>query len=195
MPALQSVDDTLSPFLFLPRMMRKLRLMKRFIMLSVAVLVVSISAFAQRDRLPTFRQYPAKVERATARSIDFRNSDPGARSFRTRLTDGLRRGVNFAGRYILVGWGCGTGCSSAAVIDGRTGRVYFPKQIGGIATGIANGDYVEESVRYRKNSRLLIISGVPEAQLDGPELPDRDYYYEWRNNGLRLIRSVPRRTN
>src|SRR5690242_19062012 len=105
-------------------MMRRLRLMKRVILLSVVVLWLGLSASAQR--VPTFRQYPAKVERATARSIDFKNS-PGASSFRTRLREALRGGVNFAGHYIVAGWGCGTGCISGAIIDGRTGRVYFPE--------------------------------------------------------------------
>ncbi len=80
-------------------------------------------AFGQN---PTFERYPAIVEPAKAKAIDFRNS-PGASTFRTRLREALAGGVNFAGHFILTGWGCGTGCTNGAVIDARTGRVFFPK--------------------------------------------------------------------
>jgi hypothetical protein len=166
--------------------------MKRSILLGLVVLGLSLSALAQRAKIPTFAQYPAKVERATAKSIDFRHS-PGASSFRTRLREALRDGVNFAGHYIVAGWGCGTGCISGAIIDARTGRVYFPEVLAALAAGTTDdGGSVEEPVRYKKNSRLFIISGIPGSPTErNPELPAGDYYYEWRNNRLRLIKSVP----
>lgn len=50
-------------------------------------------------------------------------SDPQARQFRTRLAEGAKQGPNFAGRYTIVEWGCGTNCQQIAVLDARTGRV------------------------------------------------------------------------
>jgi len=176
--------------------MRKLPLMKRIVFLAVVSLALLVTAAAQKTSVPTFNQFPARVEKATAKSIDFKNSD-GAWAFRTRLTEALRRGVNFAGRYIVAGWGCGTGCISGGIIDARTGRVYFPEQLGAMGTGTtADGEYVDEPVRYRKNSRMLVISGVPATHTEGrDELPMGDYYYEWKNNRLRLVRSVVNKTN
>src|SRR5215204_272431 len=175
--------------------MRKLPLMKRSIFVSVVSLALLVTAAAQKTSVPTFNQFPARVEKATARSIDFKKSD-GAWSFRTRLTEALRRGVNFAGRYIVTGWGCGTGCISGAIIDARTGRVYFPEPLGGMGTGTTDaGEYVEEPVRYRNNSRMLVISGVPATHPEGrEELPPGDYYYEWKNNRMHLVRSVLRKS-
>src|ERR1051325_6544677 len=46
--------------------------------------------------------------------------------FRTRLSEDSRSGPNFAGRYAVVVWGCGTGCAQMGVVDSKTGRVYFP---------------------------------------------------------------------
>ncbi len=170
--------------------------MKRSVMFCVVVLSLGISAYAQKTGEPEFAKYPSRVETARAKSIDFKNS-PGASSFRTRLAEALRRGVNFAGRYIVTGWGCGTGCISGAIIDARTGRVYFPEQLGGMGTAVKDdGNYVDEPVRYKKNSRLLVIEGVPATHPEGrDERPSGIYYYEWTNNRLRLIRSVPQKTN
>lgn len=169
--------------------------MKRSLTLLALVLGLGVPAFAQGKRVPDFNQYRVTVERAAAKSIDFRHS-PDARSFRTRLTSALRRGVNFAGRYILTGWGCGTGCISGAIIDARTGRVYFPRALGGMGSGTTDdGEYTEEPLRYRKNSRLLILTGVPGTAEGKEELSMGEYFYEWRNNRLNLIRSVVRKNN
>lgn len=164
--------------------------MKRIIAWCVLLFGGVLSTHAQ---VPTFGQYPAKVEKVIAKAIDFKHS-PGASGFRTRLTAALREGkVTFAGHYILTGWGCGTGCVSTAIIDARTGRVFFPEPIGGVAVGDdENGDYVAEPVAFRKNSRLVIVHGTPGTQIDRETYPPAgDYYYEWKNNNLRLIRSVP----
>jgi hypothetical protein len=87
--------------------MRKLPLMKRSVLLSVAISALSFSAFAQRSRVPAFDQYPATVEKLAARNIAVRTS-PGARTFKTRLTEALTEalngGVNFAGHYIYAGY-------------------------------------------------------------------------------------------
>jgi hypothetical protein len=182
-------------FLFFGGMVRKLPLMKQSLILVALALTLGTSALSQNARVPSFNRYRVSVEKAGARSIDFRNS-PGAGSFRTRLTAALREGVNFAGRYVLTGWGCGTGCISGAIIDARTGRVYFPEPLGGMASGTTDdGGYVEEPLRYRKNSRLLVINGVPATPEGRAELSMGEYFYEWRNNRLRLLRSIPRNNN
>src|SRR5215217_8084124 len=43
------------------------------------------------------------------------------------------------GRDTLASVGCGTGCSTTAIIDARTGRAHFPPEMNGW-TGIV-GDY------------------------------------------------------
>ncbi|HKP69368.1 MAG TPA: hypothetical protein VJV05_08790 [Pyrinomonadaceae bacterium] len=163
--------------------------MKRIVACCLLLLGVVVSMQAQ---VPSFSRYSAKVEKVTARAIDFKHS-PGASGFRTRLTAALRGGrVTFAGRFILTGWGCGTGCVSAAIIDARTGRVYFPEPIGGVAVGDdENGDYYEKPIDFRKNSRLVIVRGTPGTQIDRETYPSSgDYYYEWKNYKLRPVLAV-----
>lgn len=162
----------------------------------IFVLLAAVAVSGQNRKIPTFSQYPAKVEKARAKAIDFRHSR-GAETFRTRLTDGLRRGVNFAGHYVVVGWGCGTGCISGGIIDARNGRVYFPNAFHDIGVWYDDSGYIAEPVKFRKNSRLFVISGISGDQEERND--DKiwgDYYYELKGNGLGLIKFVPRkRTN
>lgn len=166
--------------------------MKGIVFLAVAACVLIGSAHGQRpDSFPQFEKYPAAVLKRTARAIDFRNS-PGASSFRTRLREALKGEVNFAGRYIITGWGCGTGCSHSAIIDAKTGRVYFPDELLGVsaAYGDLPDDY--EVYSYRKDSRLLIIRGKPGPDVENARNRKQGtYYFEWRANRLRLLRFVP----
>src|SRR2546423_11174330 len=73
---------------------------------------------------PHFEQYAvADTFRGPSAPVDL-TSEPGARRFRTVLTQGAAGGVNFAGHFTIVTWGCGTQCQSYAVIDASTGRVF-----------------------------------------------------------------------
>ncbi|MDT4969593.1 MAG: hypothetical protein QOJ64_4330 [Acidobacteriota bacterium] len=131
---------------------------------------------------PTFADFPARVTKATARQINF-SSHPKARQFRTQLRESLSEVVDFAGRYIVATWGCGTDCEQSAIIDGKTGNVFFPKQLQGTSLGTVDADEVLE---YKENSRLLIINGSPAG-------PDRKYgiwYYEWTGTTLELLKYV-----
>ena len=153
----------------------------------LAPAVFTFSAAGQTKQ-PQFHTYAATVEKMRVRAIDFKKN-PDARSFRTRLSEGLRGGINFAGHYILVGWGCGTGCTNAAIIDGRTGSVFWPDQFANLDASYGEG-YSEEQIEFRKNSRLLIIHGRPGSYRENAKiLPSGDHYYEWKNDRLRLIRS------
>jgi hypothetical protein len=160
----------------------------------IAVLFFFLSAFtiaasAQRSARPAFGSYPAAVEPARAKGINFRLS-PDARTFRTRLREALRTGVNFAGHYVVAGWGCGTGCVNGAIIDARDGRVFFPEELAGIAVGHSDAGYADPVI-YRKNSRLLMISGIPGNSAEGrPEKPSGKYFYEWRNNRFHLVKYI-----
>src|SRR5262244_2754969 len=110
--------------------MRELRLMKSPLLIAAVAYLLTFQAYSQKST-PTFGQYPASVEKARVKSIDFKHN-PDARTFRTRLGEALKEGVNFAGHYVVAGWGCGTGCVSGAIIDARTGSVFWPTELGGV---------------------------------------------------------------
>ncbi len=173
--------------------MRKSEFMIRVLVIAVILNIFGTVALGEQEKRPDFAGFPALIEKTSAKSIDFRRS-PGASTFRTRLRDGFKGGVNFAGRYILTGWGCGTGCTNAAIIDGRTGRVYFPDQLAGIGVWFGNTDEEFDTFEFRQDSRLLILRGTPgpvDEELDVFNNPKQGtYYFEWLGTRFRLIKFV-----
>ena len=47
-----------------------------------------------------------------------------ARLFRTRIQGAAKKGPNFAGKFTIAHWGCGTTCISIAIINEESGSVY-----------------------------------------------------------------------
>lgn len=176
------------PFL-IAREVRRLHLVKHAILIILASVILADSALCQRAGTPSFGSYPAAVEKARAKRINLR-SHPQARMFRTVLGEYLSSGVNFAGHYVLAEWGCGAGCSVGAVIDARNGNVFFPGQLAGMSSSWTCN--VEDETTFRKNSRLLVISGAPASR---QEKPCGKYYYEWKNNRFRLVKFIGKKNN
>lgn len=57
----------------------------------------------------------------------FKGDDEWARTFRTRIKDGVEEGPNFAGRYTIIEIGCGTSCRFGVLVDASNGDVLeFP---------------------------------------------------------------------
>ena len=56
-----------------------------------------------------------------------------------------KTGLNFAGHYCFVWWGCGSPCQNSAVVDLKTGIVY-------------PGTDASIGFKFQPNSRLLIVN-------------------------------------
>jgi major membrane immunogen (membrane-anchored lipoprotein) len=66
--------------------------------------------------------------------------------FITVTKEGVKEdGVNFAGKFCFVYWGCGSPCQTSAVVDMESGIVYngLPSSVG---------------YKFKKNSRILILN-------------------------------------
>ena len=71
--------------------------------------------------------------------------------FRTRIMDGATEGTNFADRYTVVTWGCGTECQTGVAIDRVTGKlIWLPTAAYGY--------------NFDRDSRLLVVN--PNARED-----------------------------
>jgi hypothetical protein len=132
---------------------------------------------------PRFEDYPVReIYKGTPAPV--RLDSRKARMFRTRLREDSRSGPNFAGRYTVVIWGCGTGCAQMGVVDARTGRVYFPP------VEYVDIPYMEdEQARartFRLDSKLLIVT---QNHYDGKG-GYTAYYYLFDNNRFRLLRKA-----
>lgn len=125
------------------------------------------------NNFPTFESFA--VDKVTCNSsvpVNLSNN-PNAYKFRTVLTEGAKQGVNFAGHYTIVTWGCGTSCQVLAVIDRQTGQVYFPEIVASVGFD------------YKIYSSLLIVNPSQNLQ-EVPEEYRQNYgqttYYKWENN-------------
>jgi hypothetical protein len=145
--------------------------------------------FASAQTL-TYSKYPAKLEKVTTQEISLK-SHKEARIYRTNLKKALSNGkVNFAGKYILTYWGCGSGCAQGAIIDGQTGNVFFPVEMQGIyAGGVELGDH--DMLEYKNNSNLLIIHGYAGGGFN-PEKETQQgiYYYLWTGTNFKLLKFI-----
>ena len=134
---------------------------------------------------PKFDDYKTSVYSGRTKPIIFRGN-PDARMFRTRLRQARKAKVNFAGRYIFTTWGCGTSCVVGALIDARTGRVYFPKEFGGIGFSFGDAVVPDEPWEYQKDSRLFVLNGTPPNSKQGPGTT----YLVWQGTRFRQVAFV-----
>lgn len=138
---------------------------------------------------PRFAAYPAQPRRMRFAGLDLRN--PIARTYRTVLREGARAGPNFAGHYTIVQWGCGSSCSSWAIVDNRTGQVHQPPAE--IAMLFFQTNIRDPGLHYRRDSRLLAVAGGT-IRLRGEGVSPDQYegisYLRWNGHSLRPVRLV-----
>jgi len=122
---------------------------------------------------PRFEDYPAK-EIFTGKTAPLKLNED-TRMFRTRLSQAAKGPPNFAGRYILVTWGCGTDCLMGGVIDAKTGdTTMIPFSI---CCQDIDAQEDMEKVDVRKDSRLAIFNGL----LNEEESEVKTHYYLFEN--------------
>ncbi len=142
------------------------------------------SSDGRRPPSPRFIDFPATATFAGKPAPVDLDSAPDARMFRTRLRAGAAEGPNFAGDQTVVTWGCGTNCQVVAIVDARSGRVYFP------------GIISETGLAFRRDSRLLIENPAdshdvraderaPRPDDEGARLFGGPNFYAW--NGTSLV--------
>ncbi|CDZ67358.1 Hypothetical protein NGAL_HAMBI2605_56380 [Neorhizobium galegae bv. orientalis] len=116
---------------------------------------------------------------------DFKGRDREFYSFRTRISEGMKKGPNFAGEFAIVQIGCGTSCSFAVVGNVRTGQVFqFPR--GGEDVGPLTLKFTINSslmiATWRDGERCVLESsqfnGEKWASLAKPAIGSADRCYE-----------------
>jgi hypothetical protein len=146
----------------------------------------------QLANAPRFEEFPAARPRITRQGGPIL-STRDARMFRSVIGAAVAQGPNFAGAYTVAVWGCGGSCTDFAVVDNRTGRITFTAGLRPIA-GDHGGDQPDYgaglyyNLRFRPDSRLLIIVGAPRED----EARDGITYLEWRDGQFRQLRFIPR---
>lgn len=179
---------------------------KKFHALVVAALACAGGARAQPctplaaalATAPRFEAYRvARPSLARPAPLDLRGN-AAARRYRTALREAQREGPNFAGRYTIAGWGCGTGCLDWGVIDSASGKVRFDAGIRTLQNPAEDWDRYKKATEtyagrganradfdlllFRRDSALLITLGAPGEDMT------RDGIAYWRWDGRRFAR-------
>ncbi|TGQ17280.1 MULTISPECIES: hypothetical protein [unclassified Mesorhizobium] len=113
----------------------------------------------------SFETFPARVfQNGPVKLPQFDGRDRGAREYRTRISDAMKSGANFAGHYTIIEIGCGTGYLCVYFADTNSGKVWdFP--LGGM-------EYSNLELKYSLDSRLIKarwIDGLNGDQADCAE--------------------------
>jgi hypothetical protein len=154
--------------------------MTRFLLL---LLLDTTALYAQlAPARPSFEDYPAKQIYQGAPALPILNKDQ--RSYRTRIREGAKSPVQFAGHYTLPNFGCGTECSAFFIVDSITGKVYD-----GFSVADLPGRWIEKQtgdppfrIQFIASSCLLKINGCPNEHDCG--------YYDYvmvDGKGLKLV--------
>lgn len=140
---------------------------------------VSTSAGACYEQIPRFEDYPASPAVIEKRG-ELKLNSAFARKYRTALREGLRDyPIEFAGRYVIVTFGCGTTCMFGGWVDAATGEAFGMPGI--LDTFGPFG--IETPLVYRADSRLVITLGAARSDETQPEAN----YYEWTGAKLKSI--------
>ncbi len=155
--------------------------LSRAVFLATLLLLAAIclmprgSALAQSN-LPHFKDYPvAEIYKGATAPLILTRDDM---TFKTRLRWAAKnQKPNFAGHYVLTTWGCGAECVMGAVIDAKTGKVYW----WGFSTCCWGGDVDDKfnPIGFRVNSRLIVFSGLRNEK-DGD---NGAHFYRFDDNG------------
>jgi hypothetical protein len=156
-----------------------------------AGIALLLAACAAAQPAPDFDRYPAGPKFTGSPAAPVLRTKR-QRMFRTMIRDNAAKGPNFAGHYTVGIWGCGASCVSFAIVDARSGSVYdTPFEVVGFGAPFVydDGSNIQQSdfepVRFRVDSRLLVVRGCPG------ERDCASYYYAWTGTALKLVRKVP----
>lgn len=176
-----------------------MRRMKFKLVLPAALLLALSMIVLAQSGTPTFKQYAVKVENIKNARADLRSHE-NANTYRTNLRNAAKGGVNFAGRYIVASWGCGTNCSQGAIIDSSNGKVFFPGELAGITNGFCEvpevsdpvdspkmADDMESPILYRADSRLLVLKGYKGGDFNKKDGACGIYYLEWTGTEFKQV--------
>jgi len=131
--------------------------------------------------VPRFADYPA-AKKFTGKPAAPVLSSAKARRYRTIIWRDAATGPNFAGHYTVADWGCGSTCVGFAVVDARTGKVYFHPEV---SRAMQVPYQAENVLQYRLDSRLLVIAG--ESERPQGKVSVGKFYYEWKEEQFSLI--------
>lgn len=128
------------------------------------VCILALAVVAQvASKRPTFNDFSVKqVFHGEPAAPKLVTNDQ--RMFRTRIRDGAKGPVEFAGHYTLPRWGCGAGCNAFVIVDSLTGKIFdVPFTLVDLPYSWVDKHANEphDRMAFRPDSRLMKIDACP----------------------------------
>lgn len=152
-----------------------------FVLLAASSLWVLLAAAEPWALYPARPIAPPRTDRGSLSKDDFELPN-----FKQLVRREASKGPNFAGRFAIMSWTCGTWCSSVMAVDFQTGApltlpfnnvIYCP-------------DFSEGgALLHRPDSRLLIVRG--RLGIDGLEGPCGVYRFVWTGTRFSPLAAAP----
>ncbi|SHF52997.1 Lipocalin-like [Mariniphaga anaerophila] len=127
----------------------------------------------------SFEYFPAEKADTAKQEVDL-ESNARAKRFKTVISQEYNSSpVNFAGHYVVITWGCGSGCIEGVMVDSRNGKVYnLPTKKGYSDVG--------NSVEHYKNSVLLKTSFIYPAP-DPNNQEAEEHFWLWNEAAKEFV--------
>ncbi len=148
------------------------------------------TGFAQK-RIPRFKDYPvATIYKGKPSPLKLTREEKRLYGEKLQYTIENYGEVDFAGRYIVANWGCGMWCNWSAIINAKTGKVYWWNGILSFCFPHLDKDFVcnenFSNVEYRIESKLIVFFGRRN------DADDRGFhYYKFENGRFIHLKSIP----
>jgi len=147
--------------------------MKRISLLVLLLIVLNVNGQESFEKYRVSYIYSGQMSPINLKS------NRTARVYKTTISESYKQnGVNFAGHYSFVYWGCGSPCTGCAIIDVRTGKVYSGPDSG-------------FGYNFKKDSRLLIVNPKDTISNSGQNPWDEVYTEEiwlWKEKLKKFIK-------
>ncbi|MGK0308536.1 MAG: hypothetical protein ACI8RP_001499 [Urechidicola sp.] len=102
----------------------------------------SVEIYKKYNPNTAFKDYQVDIYEGELADPDF-STNPDSKRFITRIKNECENGINFAGHYTLVVWGCGSPCQSGVIVDRKTGKIF-----GGYSTALGS--------EFKKDSKMIV---------------------------------------
>ena len=134
----------------------------------------TVMAEVVNDACTDFGAFPAKERYSGPYAKPDVETSAAARRFRTVIARGYTGRPDFAGRFQVLSWGCGSNCHMFAFVDTKTGKVTFAPAAAALGA------------EYRMDSKLFILDPKPMIQENGADLYETAYYV-WNDDSGELL--------
>jgi hypothetical protein len=128
---------------------------------------------------PQFTEYPVSTRYTGPRALPLLQRGTAAWRYRSQIRRIAAGKPNFAGHYRIGTWGCGSECLHFAIVDAKTGMVYFNQLLECDWTFGLTTREIATPIAFKRSSRLLVLDGSVSG--DGRFRP---HYFKFEHGHL-----------